>query len=140
MTRLIWIIVEINERLPVIHGGWDDSIHISEVDMVVIGDNPPLMDMKIPVPKDTDIKIAEAIIPYISDGLHAAVGYRRSARRHRRAYRRLGAQGSRLHTELASDAYYKIHKAGKLTNKYSPLTEEREQQGFFMARKSSING
>lgn len=42
--------------------------------MVVIGDNPPLMDMKIPVPKDTDIKIAEAIIPYISDGCMLQLG------------------------------------------------------------------
>ena len=68
------VIVEVNERLPIIHGGWDDSIHISEVDMVVEGENPPLLRMKTPKPKDTDIKIAEAITPHISDGCMLQLG------------------------------------------------------------------
>lgn len=125
------VIVEINERLPVIHGGWDDSIHISEVDMVVIGDNTPLMDMKIPVPKDTDIKIAEAIIPYISDGcmLQLGIGGLPGVIGELIADSELKDLG--MHTELASDAYYKIHKAGKLTNKYSTLNRGKGAAGIF---------
>lgn len=125
------VIVELNERLPVIHGGWDDSIHISEVDMVVIGDNPPLMDMKIPVPKDTDIKIAEAIIPYISDGcmLQLGIGGLPGVIGELIADSELKDLG--MHTELASDAYYKIHKAGKLTNKYSTLNRGKGAAGIF---------
>ncbi len=33
------VIVEINENLPKIYGGHDDSIHISEVDMIVEGEH-----------------------------------------------------------------------------------------------------
>lgn len=125
------VIVEVNERLPVIHGGWDDSIHISEVDMVVEGENPPLLRMKTPKPKDTDIKIAEAIIPHISDGcmLQLGIGGMPGVIGEMIADSDIKDLG--MHTELASDAYYKIYEAGKLTNKYSALNKGKGIAGIF---------
>ena len=125
------VIVEINENLPVIHGGWDDSIHISEVDYIVEGENAPLLQMGTPKPKETDIKIAEAIIPHISDGcmLQLGIGGMPGVIGEMIAESDLKDLG--MHTELASDAYYKIYEAGKLTNKYSTLNKGKGIAGIF---------
>lgn len=125
------VIVEINENLPTIHGGWEDSIHISEVDMIVEGDNPQLLQMGTPKPKETEIKIAEAIIPHISDGcmLQLGIGGMPGVIGEMIADSDLKDLG--MHTELASDAYYKIFEAGKLTNKYSNLNRGKGIAGIF---------
>ena len=36
-----------------------------------------------------------------------------------------------MHTELCSDAYYHIHQAGKLTNKYSKISKGKGISGIF---------
>ena len=36
------IIVEVNENIPVCYGGFEEGIHVSKVDMIVEGDNPPI--------------------------------------------------------------------------------------------------
>ncbi len=125
------VIVEINENLPMIHGGWDDSIHISEVDYIVEGENTPLLRMGTPKPKETDIKIAEAIIPHISDGcmLQLGIGGMPGVIGEMIAESDLKDLG--MHTELSSDAYYKIYEAGKLTNKYSTLNKGKGIGGIF---------
>lgn len=133
------VIVEINENLPKIYGGKEDSIHISEVDMIVEGANAPLYQMSIPVPKDTDIKIAEAIIPYISDGamLQLGIGGMPSVIGEMIADSDLKDLG--MHTELATDAYYKIYESGKLTNKYSKLNKGKGIAGIFFGTDNFYN-
>lgn len=124
------VIVEINENLPKVYGGCDDSIHISEVDMIVEGEHGPLVHMPAPKPKDTDIKIAEAIIPHITDGamLQLGIGGMPGVIGEMIADSDLKDLG--MHTELASDAYYKMFQAGKLTNKYSTLNSGKGIAGI----------
>ena len=126
------VIVEINENLPKIYGGRDDSIHISEVDIIVEGENGPLLQAPTPEPKDTEIKIAEAIIPHITDGamLQLGIGGTPSVIGEMIADSDLRDLG--MHTELAADAYYKIFEAGKLTNKHSNLIKGKGIAGIFM--------
>lgn len=125
------VIVEINERLPKIYGGRDDSIHISEVDMIVEGEHGPLLQMPTPHPKDSDIKIAEHIIPHISDGamLQLGIGGMPSVIGEMIADSDLKDLG--MHTELASNAYYRIFESGKLTNKHSTLNRGKGIAGIF---------
>lgn len=125
------VIIETNENLPTIHGAWDDSIHISEVDFIVEGENTPLLKMGTPKPKETDLKIAESIIPHISDGcmLQLGIGGMPGVIGEMIADSDLKDLG--MHTELASDAYYKIYEAGKLTNKYSKLNRGKGIGGIF---------
>ena len=115
------VILEVNENLPKIYGAIGDSIHISEADMVVEGKHGPLFQVALDEPTETDIKIAENIMPYISDsstlqlgigGLPGVIG---------RMIADSDLKDLGMHTELCSDAYYYIHEAGKLTNRYSSL-------------------
>ena len=55
------IIVEVNENMPRCLGGMEDCIHISEVDMIVQGDNPPMAEMGSIPATDVDRKVAETL-------------------------------------------------------------------------------
>ena len=91
------VIVEVNENMPTIHGGYHECIHISDVDYMVEGHHEPFENMLPIVPRDIDIQIADHIIPYIVDGANLQLGG--------------------MHTELCTDAYLELHKSGKLTNR-----------------------
>ncbi len=125
------VIVEINENLPKIYGGHDDSIHISEVDMIVEGEHGPLIQVPLHQPKETDLKIAQYILPHITDGamLQLGIGGMPGIIGEMIAESDLKDLG--MHTELCSDAYYKIYEAGKLTNKYSTLNKGKGISGIF---------
>lgn len=111
------VILEVNERLPYIYGGFDESIHISEVDCVVEGEHPPLPQFPIAKPTEEDVKIADLIVPYIVDGatLQLGIGGMPNVVGARLAESDLKDLG--MHTELCGDAYYELAQAGKLTNR-----------------------
>ena len=111
------VIVEINEHLPHMLGGYDECIHISEVDYIVEGEHTPPPEVPIAPPTETDIQIAGHLLPYMRDGmtLQLCIGSLPNAVGHLLADSDLKDLG--MHTELCSDAYYELFKAGKLTNK-----------------------
>ena len=111
------VILEVNERLPKIYGGFDESIHISEVDYVVEGEHHPLPQFPIAPPTEEDVKIADLIVPHIVDGatLQLGIGGMPNVVGARLAESDLKDLG--MHTELCGDAYYELYKAGKLTNR-----------------------
>ncbi len=110
------VILEVNENLPRIYGGFDESIHISEVDYIVEGEHPPLIQVPMPEPTPEDIQIAEHVIPLIPSGatLQLGIGGMPGTIGKRLAESDLKDFG--MHTELASDAYVDLFESGKLTN------------------------
>ncbi len=130
------VILEINENLPKIYGGFDESIHISEADYIVEGEHPPLPE--VPVAKATaeDVRIAEYIMPYIPDGatLQLGIGGMPSVIGKMLAESDLKDLG--MHTELCSDAYAELHAAGKLTNRAKSIDRNKGVFGIaFGTRK-----
>lgn len=111
------VIVEVNEHMPKIHGGYDECIHISEVDYVVEGDHDPFPKEPVYIPTEVDRKIARNLIPYLKDGstLQLGVGSLPNAVGELIAESDLKDLG--MHTELCTDAYLHLYNAGKLTNK-----------------------
>ena len=111
------VILEVNENLPRILGGFDESIHISEVDYIVEGEHSPLPEFPIDPATPEDIKIAEWILPHIKDGatIQLGIGSMPNVVGQRLVDSDLKDLG--MHTELCGDAYYELYKAGKLTNK-----------------------
>jgi len=110
------VILEVNENLPHIYGMCDECIHISEVDFVVEGEHPPLPQFPIEPPTTEDIKIANHIIPYIVNGATIQLGIGGMPDVVGSLLAQSDLKDLGMHTELCSDAYYTLHKAGKLTN------------------------
>ena len=110
------VIVEINDKLPRIFGGFDESIHISEVDYIVEGDHPDLPQVVIPEPTPEDIAIADYIVPLIPSGATLQLGIGGMPGVIGKKLAESDVKDLGMHTELASDAYVHLYEAGKLTN------------------------
>ncbi len=130
------VILEVNEHLPRILGGFDESIHIDEVDYVVEGEHPPLPQFPIAQPTEEDIKIADLIVPHIVDGatLQLGIGGMPNVVGARLAESDLKDLG--MHTELCGDAYYALYRAGKLTNKRKALQRGKGVTGIVFGSQS----
>ena len=124
------VIVEVNEHLPNIRGGYDDCIHISEVDMVVEGHHDPFPIPKAAIISPEEKTIAENLIPYIKNGstLQIGIGAMPDAIGQLLADSDLKDLG--MHTELCTDAYLKLHDTCKLTNRYKNIDRGKGVLGF----------
>ena len=124
------VIVEINENLPKVRGGYDDCIHISDVDMVVEGHHDPFPPRKaIPV-TEADKRIAENLIPYIKNGSTLQIGVGNMPDSIARLLADSDLRDLGMHTELCTDAYLHLHRAGKLTNACKNINPRKSVMGF----------
>ena len=110
------VILEINERLPKVCGGYGQTIHISEVDMIVEGEHGPLPTLPLHEATKEDLAVANEILPLIPNGatLQFGIGGMPNVLGGMLADSDLKDLG--MHTELCSDAYVALTEAGKLTN------------------------
>ena len=129
------VILEVNEAMPRIHGGERECVHISEVDKVVEAGYRPLWEMLSPPPSDTDMAIARHIFPYIVDGatIQLGIGGMPNALGELIADSELKDLG--MHTELCSDGYLAMFKAGKLTNRRKTLHPGKGVLGLAIGSK-----
>ena len=110
------VIVEVNRNMPRIRGGDAVRIHISEVDRIVESGDPPLYEMPNPAPTQTDIKIANLVLPHIRDGATIQLGIGGMPNALGKLIADSDLKDLGMHTELCSDGYLAMFKAGKLTN------------------------
>ena len=130
------VILEINEHLPWIYGGFDECIHISEVDYVVEGPHDPLPEFPIPSPSKEDIMIAKQILPFIRDGATLQLGIGSLPNVVGKMLCESDLQDLGMHTELCGDAYYELFKAGKLTNKKKTYRPGKGVTGMVFGSKT----
>ena len=115
------VILEVNENLPRMYGGFDESIHISDVDFVVEGEHEPFKPLPKNKPTDVDKAIAANIMPYITDGATLQLGIGSMPDLLGDLIGDSDLKDFGMHTELCSDAYLNLYKKGKLTNKKKNL-------------------
>lgn len=111
------VILEIDEQLPKVCGGFGQAIHISEVDMIVEGEHSPLPTVPLHAATDEDRAIANELMSMIPDGatLQFGIGGMPNVLGSMLADSDLKDLG--MHTELCSDAYVSLAEAGKLNNR-----------------------
>ncbi len=124
------VILEVNEHLPRILGGFDESIHLSEVDYVVEGPHGPLPQFPVAKASEEDRKIAEQIIPFIRDGATLQLGIGAMPNVVGSLLVQSDLKDLGMHTELCGDAYYELFKAGKLTNARKTIHRNKGMAGI----------
>lgn len=114
------IILEVNPNMPFVYGLESDHIHIRDVDAVVES-SAPLGEAPSRAASELDKQIAAQIFPFIQDGdtLQLGIGGMPNALGSLIAQSDLEDLG--MHTELMSDGYLDLYKAGKITNKRKKL-------------------
>lgn len=129
------IIVEVNENMPRCLGGFEEAIHISDVAMIVEGDNPNIAEMGAAAATEVDKTVAELIVEEIPDGacLQLGIGGMPNAVGSLIAESDLKDLG--VHTEMYVDAFVDITKAGKITGAKKNIDRFRQTYAFAAGTK-----
>ena len=121
------IIVEVNENMPRCLGGTENGIHISKVNAIVEGSNPPIGELGAGGPAtEVDQKVAQLIVDQIPNGacLQLGIGGMPNAVGSLIAQSDLKDLG--VHTEMYVDAFVDIAKAGKITGACKNIDRYRQ--------------
>ena len=124
------VILEVNERLPRIYGGYDECIHISEVDMVVEGEHGPLYQPLVTRNRLEDEQIAAHIVPHIVNGATIQLGIGSLPEAVGRCIAQTDLHDLGMHTELCSTAYYDLFCTGKLSNSRKSINRNKGVLGI----------
>ncbi len=124
------IIVEVNQNMPRCLGGYENGIHISQVDMILEGDNPPIAEMGAAAATDIDKTVAKMIVEQIPNGacLQLGIGGMPNAVGSLIAESDLKDLG--VHTEMYVDAFVDIAKAGKINGSKKNINKGRQTYAF----------
>lgn len=125
------VIVEVNKNMPRCLGGFENCIHIDDVDMVVEGENPPMEQMPpAGEPSEVDLTVAKLVVSEIPDGacLQLGIGSMPSAIGTMIAESDLKNLG--VHTEMYVDAFVDIAKAGKINGSQKNIDKGRQVYAF----------
>ncbi len=110
------VILEINMNMPRCLGGYEEAIHISEVDYIVEGENPSLVQIPGSPPSEVDEKAARFIIEEMRDACCIQLGIGGMPNAVGRMIADSDLENLGCHTEMLVDAYVDMYEAGRLTN------------------------
>jgi acyl-CoA hydrolase len=120
------VVVEVVEDMPWCYGGYDECVHISEVDYVIENKTDKLITIPSPPANDTDKKIAGYIAEMIpKDGPCLQIGIGGLPDTVLRLLADSGARDIGIHTEMVTEAIMELHEAGLITGKKKTLLPEK---------------
>ena len=125
------VIVEVNENMPRCLGGFENSVHISDVDYIVEGNNAPIGELGAGGPAtEVDKAVAKLIVEEIPNGacLQLGIGGMPNAVGSLIAESDLKDLG--VHTEMYVDAFVDIARAGKINGSKKNIDRYRQTYGF----------
>jgi len=109
------MIVEVNTNMPRVHGP-QNFVHISQVDCVVEGKNPKLLQIPKPSFSESDDKIAQYIIKELEDGACLQLGIGSMPNRVGELIAQSDMKDLGVHTEMLVDSFVDMYNAGRITN------------------------
>ncbi len=109
------VIVEVNPHMPWIPGMEADCIHVSRVDAIVENDEPFVHPAPVQI-SDIDRQIAANIFPHLRDGITLQLGIGGMPNALGSLIAESDLKDLGMHTELMSDGYLTLYRAGKITN------------------------
>lgn len=124
------IIVEVNQNMPVCLGGFEVGVHISDVDMIVEGDHPPIAQMPSSAPSEVDNAVANLILPELQDGMCLQLGIGGMPNAVGMLIAQSDLKDLGVHTEMYVDAFVDIAAAGKITGRRKSIDKGRQVYTF----------
>lgn len=124
------VIVEVNEDMPKVHGGYEHTVHISKVDYIVEGGHSGLPVLPSAAPSDIDKKIADFVLSDIHDGscIQLGIGGMPNALGKMIAESDLKDLG--IHTEMLVDGFVDMVEAGRVNGSRKNLDKGRMAYSF----------
>ncbi len=118
------VFVEVNKNMPVCLGGYDNCLHISQVDGIIEGDNPPIDQLGGGgAPTEVDQAVARLVVDRIPNGACLQLGIGGMI-----AESDLKDLG--VHTEMYVDSFVDMAKAGRITGRCKNIDNGRQVYAF----------
>ena len=125
------IIVEVNQNMPRCLGGFENGIHISQVDFIVEGENPAIAEMGAGgAPTDIDTAVAKLIVEEIPNGACLQLGIGGMPNTVGSMIAESDLKDLGVHTEMYVDAFVDIAKAGKINGSRKNIDRFRQAFAF----------
>ena len=126
------VIVEVNRNMPVCFGGFDNCIHIDDVDMIVEGDNPAIIPMGggDSAPSEVDMAIAKLVVEEIPNGACLQLGIGSVPNAIGKMIAESDLKDLGVHTEMYVDAFVDMSEAGRITGLCKPFDRGRQVYAF----------
>jgi butyryl-CoA:acetate CoA-transferase len=129
------VIVEVNDNIPRCLGGYDDSVHVSKVDYIVVSDNKALLTLPEAEISQVDQSITALIMDQIEDGSCIQLGIGGLPNAIGKMIARSNLKNLGVHTEMLADAYLDMFEMGKITNSEKYLDRGKMTYTFALGSK-----
>ncbi|TGE33573.1 acetyl-CoA hydrolase/transferase C-terminal domain-containing protein [Desulfosporosinus sp. Sb-LF] len=119
------IIVEINEDMPIAHGGYGHYLHVSEIDYIVEGGHTGMPQIPSESSDEIDQHIAKYVLEDLRDGdcLQLGIGTMPNALGQQIAQSNLKDLG--IHTEMLVDSFVDMVENGQISGKKKQIDPGR---------------
>jgi len=124
------VIVEVNEDMPKVYGGYDHTVHISKVDYIVEGGHSGLPILPSAAVSEIDNKIANYVLPEIHDGACIQLGIGGMPNALGKMIAESDLKDLGIHTELLVDGFVDMVSAGRVTGKCKNIDKGRMVYSF----------
>ncbi len=128
------ILLEVNPNLPVCLGGREESVHISEVALLVESDWP-VPELPSIEPTEVDRKIAALIMNHMQDGSCIQLGIGGMPNAVGTLIARSGLRDLGIHTEMFVDSMVEMLEAGVVTGARKQLDRHKAVYTFCMGSR-----
>ena len=115
------VIVEVNESQPWVYGGYDEAIHISQVNYIVENREHEIAELPLVQATETDEKIADHIVELIDDGATIQIGIGGMPHTVGKLLIKYGLKDLGIHTGMFTDSMMDLIEAGVVTGRKKSL-------------------
>ncbi|MDR2355033.1 MAG: butyryl-CoA:acetate CoA-transferase [Clostridiales Family XIII bacterium] len=124
------VIVEVNEDMPKVHGGYDHAVHISRVDRIVEGGKRGLPILPSAAPSEIDKEIARYVLSEIPDRACIQLGIGGMPNALGKMIAESDLKDLGIHTEMLVDGFVDMVENGRVTGMYKNLDRGRMAYSF----------
>ncbi len=129
------VIVEVNKNFPKCYGGFEECIHVSQVDMIVEGRNDPIAELISPNASDIDFQVAKFIVEEIPNGACIQLGIGGMPNAVGKMIAGSDLKDLGVHTEMYVDAFVEMTENGRVTGLKKNIDKGRQVFAFAAGSK-----
>ena len=124
------VIVEVNQNMPRCLGGFGESVHITDVDMIVEGRNDPMGTLASPEPTEVDKAVARQVVERIPSGSCLQLGIGGMPNAVGKLLCESDLKDLGVHTEMYVEAFVDLSLCGKISGANKSIDHGRQTYAF----------
>ena len=124
------LIVEVNQNMPRCLGGFGESVHITDVDMIVEGRNDPMGQMLSAPPTEIDKAVAKQVVERIPNGACLQLGIGGMPNAVGMLLCESDLKDMSVHTEMYVEAFVDLSLCGKISGANKSIDHGRQIYSF----------